>query len=166
MRLMGLMPIYQKPRTSVSNAEYEHFPNLLSILEITHSYQIWCSNITYVPMPHGFLYLVSSWICKAEKILSWGLSSTLETDFCVRALEEAIERYGKLEIFNIDQGRQYTSFTFTNALCEKGIRISKVCKGCVWIKFLSRVFGVPNIHTCLRKRPGSEKRNWKMDRFL
>lgn len=119
MRLMGLMPIYQKPRTSLPNAGDKHFPYLLSKIEISHSNQVWCSDITYVPMERGFLYLVAVMDWQSRKILSWGLSSTLETDFCVRALETAIERYGKPEIFNTDQGSQYTSFAFYEYITGK-----------------------------------------------
>lgn len=141
MRLMGLMPIYQKPRTSLPNAGEEHFPYLLSNIEISHSNQVWCSDITYVPMERGFLYLVAVMDWQSRKILSWGLSSTLETDFCVRALETAIERYGKPEIFNTDQGSQYTSFAFTNTLRENGIQISMDGKGrCMDNIFIERLW--------------------------
>lgn len=141
MRLMGLMPIYQKPRTSLPNAGDEHFPYLLPNIEISHINQVWCSDITYVPMERGFLYLVAVMDWQSRKILSWGLSSTLETDFCVRALETAIERYGKPEIFNTDQGSQYTSFAFTNTLRENGIQISMDGKGrCMDNIFIERLW--------------------------
>ena len=136
MRLMGLMPIYQKPRTSVPHPEHRRYPYLLRDLSITGPNQVWCSDITYIPMRKGFLYLVAIMDWHSRKVLSWRLSNTMDTDFCVAALEEALAKYGKPAIFNTDQGRQFTSFAFTNVLRENGIRISMDGRG----RWLDNVF--------------------------
>lgn len=141
MRLMGLMPIYQKPHTSIPGVENKRYPYLLSNLEITRSNQVWCSDITYIPMKRGFLYLTAIMDWHSRKILSWRLSNTLETDFCVAALEEAIEKYEVCEIFNTDQGSQYTSFAFTKVLEENGIQISMDGRGrCMDNIFIERLW--------------------------
>ena len=136
MRLMGLMAIYQKPKTSVPNPEHKRYPYLLRDLTIDRSNQVWCSDITYIPMRKGFLYLVAIMDWHSRKVLSWRLSNTMETDFCVAALEEALEKYGIPDIFNTDQGSQFTSFAFTNVLRDNGIRISMDGRG----RWLDNVF--------------------------
>ena len=118
MRLMGLMSIYQKPGTSTPHPEHKRYPYLLRGLRITGPNQVWCSDITYIPMRKGFLYLVAIMDRHSRKVLSWRLSNTMDTDFCVAALEEALAKHGKPDIFNTDQGSQFTSFAFTNALRE------------------------------------------------
>jgi putative transposase len=129
MRLMGIEALYQKPRTSIANSEHKVYPYLLKNLEINRSNQVWCADITYIPMPSGFMYLVSVMDWSSRKVLSWRLSNTLDRDFCVDALKEAISRYGKPEIFNTDQGSQFTSTDFTEVLINAGITISMDGKG-------------------------------------
>lgn len=141
MRLMGLMAIYQKPRTSMPDADHWRYPYLLNDLIINRSNQVWCADITYIPMRKGFLYLVAVMDWHSRKILSWKLSNTLETDFCIRAVEEAIEKYGRPEIFNTDQGCQFTSYRFTNLLLEEGIKISMDGRGrCMDNIFIERLW--------------------------
>lgn len=129
MRTMGLVAIYQRPRTSKPNPEHKIYPYLLRDLDITTPNQVWCADISYIPMGHGFLYLVAVMDWASRKVLSWRLSNTLDTDFCVAALEEALDRYGRPEIFNTDQGSQFTADDFTNVLKDAGIRISMDGKG-------------------------------------
>jgi len=104
MRLMGLMPIYQKPRTSIPHPEHKRYPYLLRDLSITAPNQVWCADITYIPMRKGFLYLVAIMDWHSRKVLSWRLSNTMDTDFCIAALEDAVSKYSKPDIFNTDQG--------------------------------------------------------------
>ena len=103
MHLMGLVAIYQRPNTSKAAAEHKIYPYLLGGLSIERVNQVWCSDVTYIPMAKGFLYLVvvMDWVSRA--VLAWRLSNTLDADFCVEALEEALSRYGRPEIFNTDQ---------------------------------------------------------------
>ncbi len=129
MRRMGLYPIYQKPRTSLPHPEHRVYPYLLRGLEINRPNQVWCSDISYIPMRKGFLYLVAIMDWHSRKVLSWRLSNTMEADFCVAALEQALMRYGAPEIFNTDQGSQFTSLEFTSALKTAGVRISMDGKG-------------------------------------
>jgi putative transposase len=128
MRLMGLVAIYQRPNTSKAAAAHKVYPYLLGGIAIERVNQVWCSDITYIPMAKGFLYLVviMDWVSRA--VLAWRLSNTLGIEFCVDALEEALSRYGRPEIFNTDQGSQFSSqFTsddFTGTLKRQGIMIS------------------------------------------
>ena len=129
MRLMCLEAIYPKPSLSKRNKAHSIYPYLLSGLEITHSNEVWSSDITYIPMKHGFMYLtvVMDWF--SRKVLSWVLSNSLEADFCVEALQNAIRQYGSCKIFNTDQGCQYTSEQFIGELKVNGIEISMDSKG-------------------------------------
>lgn len=136
MRRMELAPVYQKPKTSVPNPEHTRSPYLLRDLAVTRPNQVWCADITYLPMRKGFLYLVAVMDWYSRKVLSWRISNTMDTDFCVSALEEALAKYGKPDIFNTDQGSQFTSFAFTNVLRENGIRISMDGRG----RWLDNVF--------------------------
>ena len=136
MRLMGFMPVYQKPKTSIPHPEHTKYPYLLRDIAITGSNQVWCTDITYIPMRKGFLYLVAIMDWHSRKVLSWRLSNTMDTDFCIAALEEALAKYGKPDIFNSDQGSQFTSYAFTNVLRENGIRISMDGRG----RWLDNVF--------------------------
>ncbi len=129
MRLLGLQAILQRPRTSQPHPEHRIYPYLLRDLEITRPNHVWCADVTYIPLQRGFLYLVAVMDWASRKLLSWRLSNTLDTSFCVEALQEALERYGPPEIFNTDQGSQFTSVDFTDALKEAGIRISMDGKG-------------------------------------
>src|SRR3974390_618814 len=129
MRRLGLAAIYQRPNTSKPAAGHKIYPYLLGGLAIERVNQVWCSDVTYIPMAKGFLYLVviMDWVSRA--VLAWRLSNTLGADFCVEALEEALARYGRPEIFNTDQGSQFTSNDFTVALKGHGIMISMDGKG-------------------------------------
>jgi putative transposase len=129
MRNMGLSAIYQKPNTSKPHPEHKIYPYLLRGMTINKPNQVWCADITYIPMRRGFLYLVAIMDWASRKVLSWRLSNTLDADFCVAALEEAIEHYGTPDIFNTDQGSQFTSYVFTTALKDAGICISMDGKG-------------------------------------
>lgn len=129
MRTMGLVAVYQKPRTSNPHPEHKVYPYLLRGLKIDRPNQVWCADITYIPLQRGFLYLVAIMDWYSRAVLSWRLSNTMDSDFCVSALEDAITRYGVPDIFNTDQGSQFTSYDFTNTLKEAGIRISMDGKG-------------------------------------
>jgi putative transposase len=129
MRLLGLQAVFQRPRTSQPHPEHRIYPYLLRDLEITRPNQVGCADVTYIPLKRGFLYLVAVMDWASRKVLSWRLSNTLEASFCVEALEEALERYGPPEIFNTDQGSQFTSLEFTAVLKEAGVRISMDGKG-------------------------------------
>ena len=128
MRIMGLKAIYRRPRTSKPASGHKIYPYLLSGMKITRPNQVWAADITYIPMARGFLYLVAIIDWYSRYVLSWKLSNTLDADFCVEALEEALEK-GKPEIFNTDQGSQFTGEAFTGLLKQHGIRISMDGKG-------------------------------------
>jgi len=128
MCVMGLRAIYRRPRTSKPAAGHKIYPYLLSGLKITRPNQVWAADITYIPMARGFLYLVAIIDWYSRYVLSWRLSNTLDAGFCVEALEEAL-RKGKPEIFNTDQGAQFTSEAFTGLLEQYGVRISMDGKG-------------------------------------
>lgn len=136
MRLMGLMPIYQKPNTSRPAKGHKTYPYLLKGLRVERPNQVWCSDITYLPMRRGFLYLVAIMDWHTRKVLAWRISNTLEADFCVEALNEAIHKFGPPEIMNTDQGSQFTSFAWTDRLRRTGVRISMDGKG----RFLDNIF--------------------------
>ncbi len=129
MRLMGLEAIYPKPRTSRPAVGHKIYPYLLGGFNITRPNQVWASDITYLPMSRGFAYLVAIMDVHSRKVLSWRLSNSMDTSFCLDALTEALELYGNPEVFNSDQGAQFTSAAFTSVLEEKGIRISMDGKG-------------------------------------
>ncbi len=129
MREMGIMALYPKKGTSRPGKGHKVYPYLLRGLEINRPNQVWATDITYIPMAKGFVYLVVVMDWYSRKALSWRLSNTMGSDFCVDALEEAIRRYGAPEIFNTDQGAQFTSDAFTGVLKEHGIRISMDGKG-------------------------------------
>src|SRR6266404_289605 len=124
MRLIGLVAVYQRPNTSKPAAAHKVYPYLLGGLSIDRVNQVWCSDITYIPMAKGFLYLVAIMDWHSRAVLAWQLSNTLGADFCVEALEEALAHYGNPEIFNTDQGCQFTSTEFTGVLEHCGITIS------------------------------------------
>jgi len=129
MRLMGISALYPKRRTSLPDRRHKIYPYLLRDTTIDRPNQVWCADICYIPMARGFLYLVSIMDWASRKVLSWRLSNTMDTEFCVDALEEALGRYGTPEIFNTDQGAQFTSDSFTKVLLDAGIRISMDGKG-------------------------------------
>ena len=121
MRLAGLVAIYQRPNTSKPAVAHKIYPYLLGGISIERVNQVWCSDVTYIPMAKGFLYLVviMDWVSRA--VLAWRLSNTLGAEFCVEALEDALSRYGRPEIFNTDQGSQFTSDDFTGTLRRHGV---------------------------------------------
>jgi putative transposase len=129
MGLMGLVPIYQRPRTTVPHPEHVVHPYLLRGLVIDRPNQVWCADITYIPMSRGFLYLVAVMDWATRRVLSWRLSNTMDVEFCVAAVEEALARFGAPEIFNTDQGSQFTSPRFTGLLSEASVRISMDGRG-------------------------------------
>ena len=123
MRVMGLRAIYRRPRTSRPAQGVRVYPYLLGKAEITRPNQVWAADITYLPMERGFLYLVAVMDWHSRYVLSWRLSNTLEAGFCAEALMEALERGGP-EVFNTDQGSQFTSREFTQVLQDRGVKIS------------------------------------------
>ena len=125
----GVGAIYQRPKTSERHPQHRIWPYLLGHLTIDRPNQVWCADVTYIPMRRGFLYLVAIMDWFSRKVLAWRLSNTMDADFCVTALEEAIARFGRPEIFNTDQGSQFTSFAFTNTLKGANIRISMDGRG-------------------------------------
>lgn len=141
MRLMRLMPIYQKPNTSKPAKGHKTYPYLLGGLRVDRPGQVWCADITYLPMRRGFLYLVAIMDWFTRKVLAWRISNTLEADFCVEALNEAVHRFGPPEIMNTDQGSQFTSFAWTDRLKRIGTRISMDGKGrCLDNIFIERLW--------------------------
>ena len=128
MRIMGIKAIYRRPRTSQPAPGPKIYPYLLGGMKITGPNQVWAADITYIPMARGFLYLVAIIDWYSRYVLSWRLSNTLDAGFCVEALEEAFKK-GRPDIFNTDQGAQFTSEAFTGLLQQHGVRISMDGKG-------------------------------------
>ncbi len=128
MRIMGLKTIYRRPKISKPALGHKIYPYLLSGLKITRPNQVWAADITYIPMARGFLYLVVIMDWYSRYVLSWRLSNTLEVGFCVEALKEAL-RKGRPDIFNTDQGAQFTSEVFTGLLEQHGVKVSMDGKG-------------------------------------
>ena len=129
MRQMGIMAIYPKPKTSRPGKGHRIYPYLLRGMTVHRPNQVWAADLTYVPMARGFLYLVAIMDWYSRKVLAWRVSNSLDSDFCVEALEEALRGYGAPEIFNTDQGAQFTSYAFTDVLKDAGIAISMDGKG-------------------------------------
>jgi len=129
MRIMGLEAIYPKPNTSRPNKQHKIYPYLLSDIVIEKANQVWSTDITYIRLRHGFAYLVAIMDWYSRSVLSWRLSNTLDTDFCREALDEALTKYGCPEIFNSDQGTQFTSEVFLKRLIDKHISISMDGRG-------------------------------------
>jgi putative transposase len=129
MRLMGIEAIYPKPHTSRPHPQHRIYPYLLRDLTIDRPNQVWAADITYVPMALGFMYLVAIMDWHSRKILAWRISNTLEPSFCVEALHEALGRFGAPEIFNTDQGAQFTSNRFTQVLKDHQVKISMDGRG-------------------------------------
>ena len=136
MRLMGLAALGPRPQTSKPAPGHKIYPYLLRGLVIERANQVWAADITYVPIGRGFLYLVAIMDWASRAVLAWRLSNTLDADFCVRALEEALARFGRPAIFNTDQGSQFTSTAFTSVLQRIGVRISMDGRG----RWLDNVF--------------------------
>ncbi len=129
MRKMGIQALYQKPRLSEPHPGHKVYPYLLRGLEITRGNQVWAADICYLPLARGFCYLVAIMDWASRRVLAWRLSNTLDPSFCLEALEEALQSYGVPEIFNTDQGSQFTSEAFTGILNSQGIRISMDGRG-------------------------------------
>jgi len=129
MATMGLAAIYQRPRTTVPHPEHRIYPYLLRDIVIDRPNQVWCADITYIPMRRGFLYLVAVMDWTTRKVLAWRVSNTMDAVFCIEALHEALARFGRPEIFNTDQGSQFTSQEFTDVLRTAGVRISMDGRG-------------------------------------
>jgi len=136
MRKLGITAVAPSPSLSKPAKGHVIYPYLLRNVEVTKSDQVWCSDITYIPMPKGHLYLVAVMDWYSRKLLSWRLSNTMDADFCVEALEEALAKYGTPEIFNTDQGSQFTGEEFTGVLKRAEVKISMDGKG----RWLDNVF--------------------------
>ncbi len=129
MKKMGIKVLYPKPKLSKPKLEHKIYPYLLRDLEITQANHVWATDITYIPMAKGFCYLMAILDWASRRVLAWRLSNTMDTSFCTEALEEAIRKYGKPDIFNTDQGSQFTSEAFTDILISNEISISMDGKG-------------------------------------
>ena len=129
MRLMGIEALYRKPRTTRRHPENKVYPYLLRNLAVTRPNQAWAMDITYIPMARGFIYLAAVVDWFSRRVMAWKVSTTMDVHFCLEAVEEAIERHGKPEIMNTDQGSQFTSQAFTGLLKDNGIQISMDGKG-------------------------------------
>jgi putative transposase len=141
MRLMGLESVAPKPNTSKPNEEHPVYPYLLRGLTISRPNQVWATDITYIPLARGSAYLVAIMDWHSRRVLSWRLSNTLDASFCIEALQEALSRFGRPEIFNSDQGSQFTSADFTAVLLAAGVKISMDGKGrCIDNVFVERLW--------------------------
>lgn len=130
MARMGIAALYRTPTTSTRHLAHPVYPYRLRHLTITRSNQVWAADITYIPMKRGFVYLCAVMDWASRRVLAWRLSNTLTTDFCLDAVQEALTRYGTPDIFNTDQGSQFTSLEFTGLLKDHGIQISMDGTGC------------------------------------
>ena len=168
MQAPGVHALYQRPRTSQPHPAHRSYPSLLRDLPITRPNHVWCTDVTDIPLRRGFLYLVAVMDWASRKVLSWRLSNTLDARVCVEALHEALERDGPPEIFNSDQGSQFTSVDFTDVLTEAGIRISMDGTG-RWMDnvFIERVVAIAHVRVRLpvgvRYRLPGPDRNRRVD---
>lgn len=141
MRVMGLESVAPKPNTSKPNEEHPVYPYLLRGVTISRPNQVWATDITYIPLARGSAYLVAIMDWHSRRVLSWRLSNTLDASFCVEALQEALSRFGQPEIFNSDQGSQFTATDFTDVLLAAGVKISMDGKGrCIDNVFVERLW--------------------------
>lgn len=141
MRLMGLEAVYRKPRTSEPHPEHRVYPYLLRGVEVDRPDQVWCADITYIPVRGGFLYLVAVMDWATRRVLSWRLSNTMDAGFCVEALEAALGGGSSPEVFNTDQGAQFTSLAFTERVLACGARCSMDGRGrCLDNVFIERLW--------------------------
>ena len=129
MKRMGVEALYRKPRTTKPSPGHKIYPYLLRHLQVERANQVWAMDITYLPMAKGFIYLAAIVDWHTRRVLSWRLSVTMDTHFCLAAVEDAIDKYGKPEIMNTDQGSQFTSAAFTGLIQDNGIKISMDGKG-------------------------------------
>lgn len=168
MRKMGIRAVYRAPRTTIPEPGHKVYPYLLSGLTIDRPNQVWAADISYIPMARGFVYLVAIMDWHSRRVLSWRLSNTMTSDFCVEALEEALARFGAPEIFNTDQGSQVTSTTFTDTLKSAGVRISMDGKGRwvdnVFIERLWRTFKYEEVY--LRAYDNVAEARASLDRYF
>ncbi len=149
MGRMGLQAVYQKPKTTAPHPEHKIWPYLLRDMVIDCPNQVWCTDITYIPMRWGFLYLAVVMDWASRRVLAWRLSNMMDVEFCIEALEEAMALHGRSEIFNTDQGSQFTSPRFTTVLTEAGIRVSMDGRG-RWMDNLRRAYAAPLARRSLR----------------
>lgn len=141
MRLLDIEGLAPKPKTSRPAPEHPTYPYLLRNVKISRVNQVWAADVTYIPMACGFAYLVAIMDWYSRRVLAWRLSNTLDTSFCVAALQEALECFGQPEIFNTDQGAQFTAEDFTSVLLERSIKISMDGKGrCIDNIFVERLW--------------------------
>ena len=141
MRLMGLEAIYQAPRTSTPHPAHRVYPYLLRGMAIDRADQVWCADITYIPVQRGYLYLVAVMDWATRHVLAWRLSNTMDARFCVEALKDALAQYGRPEIFNTDQGSQFTSLDFTGVLKDADVAVSMDGRGrCMDNIFIERLW--------------------------
>jgi putative transposase len=129
MRRMGIEALYRRPRTTKPEPGHKIYPYLLRGMEITRPNQVWAMDITYIPMARGFVYLTAVVDWFSRRVLAWRVSITMEVEFCLEAVEEALARHGKPDIFNTDQGSQFTSQDFTALLLDNAIAISMDGRG-------------------------------------
>jgi putative transposase len=162
MRQMGIEALYRKPRRSIPARGSTIYPYLLDHLVIDRPIQVWSSDLTYLPMAHGFMYLVAILDVASRKVLAWRLSNTMTVDFCIEALEEAMAKYGKPEIFNTDHGSQFTSEDWIAPLKAAGVAISMEGKGRwidnVFVERLWRSVKYEDVYLCAYAS-GSEARH-------
>jgi putative transposase len=130
MRRMGIEALYRRPNTSRKHPQNPIYPYLLRGMTIDRANHVWAMDITYIPMARGFVYLAAIIDWASRRVLAWEVSISMEADFCMRVLDEALARHGKPEIFNTDQGSQFTSAAFTGRLLAEGVHISMDGKGC------------------------------------
>ena len=141
MRRMGLEAIYRAPKTSTPHPEHRVYPYLLRNVMVTRPDQVWCADISYIPVRRGFLYLVAIMDWASRHVLAWRLSNTMDAGFCIEALKEALVQYGRPEIFNTDQGSQFTSLDFTGVLSDASVAISMDGRGrCMDNIFIERLW--------------------------
>jgi putative transposase len=168
MQIMGLEALYPRKKTTRPNPEHKIYPYLLRNVTIDHVNHVWSTDITYIPMAKGFVYLVAVIDWYSRKVLSWRLSNTMDTHFCVEALQEALTRYGPPEIFNTDQGSQFTSDDFTKVLKEAGVAISMDGKGRwvdnVFIERLWRSVKYEEVYLKAYENPTEAKRS--LDKYF
>jgi putative transposase len=152
MKRMGIEALYRRPRTTKPAPGHKVYPYLLRNMEITRPNQVWAMDITYVPMARGFVYLAAVIDWCSRRVLAWRLSITLSADFCIEALEEALARHGRPDIFNTDQGSQFTSIDFIEVLKAAGIAISMDGKGAwrdnIFVERLWRTIKYEEVYLC------------------
>jgi len=136
MQKIGLHAIYPKHRTTIQNKAHKTYPYLLRGLDINRPNQVWCADITYLPVTNGFMYLVAIMDWFSRYVIAWKLSNTLDGNFCVQALQQALDQFGRPDIFNTDQGVQFTAKAFTDVLKKANIRISMDGRG----RYLDNIF--------------------------